>query len=84
MSFVINEHPYIGLEGSPELGFHWRIEELEPDDGVQLLAPPIARDTDRIGIFVANWIIVAVYTVIWIVALVIWQRRKHRMMSLLS
>ena len=86
MAFVINEHhrPYTGLEGSPELGFYWNIDELEHEDGGQLLAPPIYRDTDRFGIFVANWVVVALYTGLWLAALVIWQLRKHRMMSLHS
>ena len=86
MAFVINEHqhPYTGLKGSSDLGFYWNTDELEHNDGAQLLAPHIYRDTDRFGIFVANWVIVALYTGLWLAALVIWHRRKHRMTNLHS
>ncbi len=84
MAVVINEHrqPYIGLEGSPDLGFYSNIQEREPDDGVQLLAPALYLDTDRFGIFVANWLVVAIYSALWLSGLVVWQRRKRRLWGL--
>ena len=86
MAIVINERrqPYIGLEGSPDLGFSWYIEELDPDDGPELIAPALFLDTDRFGIFVANWLVVGLYTALWLSGLGIWQRRKRRLAKLHS
>lgn len=79
IGFVINKHIYIGLDGSPELGFYSIIEHLEVDDEPQLFAPALYLDDDRFGIFVANWLIVSIYTVLWLGGLAFWLRRKGRL-----
>ena len=80
VGFVVNKHvlPYTGLEGSPEQGFYWRQDLIEPEYRNPIFARALSFDTDRIGIFVGNWIIAVFYLTIWLGGLAIWQRRKRR------
>ncbi len=84
VAFVINRREsYTGLEGSPELGFYTRQEPLGPEDETILFKPALYLDSDRFGIFVGQWVVVVVYTVLWLGGVALWQRRKFRIERLL-
>jgi hypothetical protein len=81
VGFVVNKYEfYIGLEGSPELGFYTREEPLYPEDETIILKPALYLYKGRVGIKVAQWSVVAVYVILWVGSLAAWQQRKRRLM----
>ena len=80
VAFVVNRREFhTGLEGSPELGFHTREEPLGPEDETIIFKPAFYLESDRFGIFVGQWVIAVLYTVLWLGGVALWQRRKFRM-----
>lgn len=56
---------FFGLLGSPNLGFHIVEEPLEPEDEVLIFARAFYLDRGRTGIFVAHWVLFAVFLPLW-------------------
>lgn len=72
VGFVINKG------GPPNVGFHGYHHDLPSDWEIQIFAPALWLDDDRFGIYIGDWVLVSIYLIIWIAALIFWQRRKHR------
>lgn len=72
---IIKHPPSVG--GPPEVGFRAESEDLPADEETVIFVfPPVWAPEDRTMIDVANWLVLVVYLIIWVSALVIWQRRK--------
>ncbi|RYD22527.1 MAG: hypothetical protein EOP88_07700 [Verrucomicrobiaceae bacterium] len=56
--------------------FHFRYEDVE--HGVGVFAPAVARL--HAGFSLGYWFLLLSYTAVWLGALVLWQRRKQRLM----
>ena len=71
--FFINPDLYPFLADS---GYGYFNEPLSPEWETRIFAPAISLPKDWVGIDVGHWLLVTAYLIIWISALVIWQRRK--------
>ena len=78
IAFIINKG------GPPNVGFYGYHHDLPSDWEIQIFAPALWLDDDRVGIYIGDWVLVSAYLIIWIAALVLWQRRKHRFTSFSS
>lgn len=77
IAFTVNRREnYTGLDGSPELGFYAERYSLTPEDDPELFGPAVYLEVDRPGIFFANWLVVLVYTTIWLAGVAHSHRRK--------
>lgn len=62
-----------------EQKFEWIKEPLEPDEKTIIFLPPIYIDKTRFGIYIGHWVIVLLYLILWILTMILWQKRKNKL-----